>query len=66
MKSIVGFVVKSLHQNLKIKDIAQNVLKFKNVKKQPSDNAKSERLCHTSKEWNDTCYKTFNEPSTGK
>ena len=66
MKSIVGFVAKPLRQNLKIKDIAQNVLKFKNEKKQPSDNAKSERLCHAFKEWNATCYKAFNEPSTGK
>ena len=32
MKSIVGFAVKPLRQNLKIKDIAQNVLKFKNEK----------------------------------
>ena len=41
MKSIVRFVGKPLFRNLKIKDIAPNVPKFKSVKKQPSANEKT-------------------------
>lgn len=40
--------------------------KVQKRKKAAERHAKSERLCHAFKEWNATCYKAFNEPSTGK
>ena len=56
-----AFVPKS-----KIQRYCTECAKVQKHKKQPSDNAKSECLCHAFKEWNATCYKAINEPSTGK
>ena len=66
MKSIVRFVGKPLFRNLKIKDIAPNVPKFKSVKKQPSANGKNERLRHAFKVWYSACYKDFQELNTAR